>query len=710
MGSYQPFLPGLVSLGIVLLVSPVYGQSITTSPDGTQTQVDQAGSDYSITGGTRAGDNLFHSFSEFNLLNGESATFLTDPGTLNVLGRVTGGNASVIDGLLNVSGSSANLFLLNPAGILFGANAALNLGGSFTATTADGITFGTGDFAAIGSNDYSALVGEPTGFTFSETPGSVVNGGNLAVSPGETLQLIGGQVINTGTLTAPEGEIIIAAVEGGNWVRIAQDGLVLNLELATLPDNSGAPLPFTPLALPELLTGSGLSDAIAVMVNPDGTVNLTGSDVPIPAQPGIAIASGVLQAAGGQVDVLGSTVALIDSLIDVSGEFGGGQIRVGGDYLGSGPVPNAQVTYVDENSLLQADATVDGDGGRIILWSDQTTRTYGNLSARGGLLGGDGGFIETSSAGYLDVPNAPDVSAPNGNGGSWLIDPHNITIGGTISDTFTIDPTFGAFVLTAITDDAVITRAAIENFFNISGGQLTISTGTTGTQAGNITINEDLDFAAAGTLVLDAAGDVNLTSSISSAVTPLNISVTAGGSIIFDSIGAFTIDSDGGDINFSATNIQIGGAAPGLQTIDAGAGDINLTASNAGVLVDISGVLNTTTGTINLNGTSIGGDGIEVLGDVTTTTGTINLTGSGAIDGVKLAGGDVATDGGTINLNGTGGVGFGVEIQILSGFGADPTNLNVQGTSSAGTSINSAVDFTTFGGNLSLTQILHQSR
>jgi filamentous hemagglutinin family protein len=493
----------LLGWGALLLAPSVQAQSITADPDPTGTVVNQYNNQYDITGGTHSGNNLYHSFEQFGLTAGEVANFITNPNTANILGRVTGGNASIIDGLLQVSGSNANLFLLNPSGILLGPNSALNLNGSFTATTADGLLLGADDIWTAGS-DYSTLIGNPTGFIFSsDNPGTVVNSGTLAVNPGETLQLIGGQVITTGSLEAPDGAIQILAIEGEDLVRIAQSGQVLNLELATLPEQSSAPLPFTPLALPELLTGSGLSAAIGVTVNPDGSVNLTGSEVPIPTQPGIAAVSGELQ--GRQVDVLGHTVALLDAVIDASADFGGGQIRVGGDYLGSGPVPNAQVTYVDANSSLSADALKDGDGGRIIVWSDQTTRAYGNLSARGGLLGGEGGFIETSSAGYLDIPNAPDVSAPNGNGGSWLIDPYNITIGtGTESGFSPAVPP--SSTLTAVANDVVINPATVVSFFDSSGGTLAISTGTGAPQDGDITINEELAFTTAGTLILDAAG------------------------------------------------------------------------------------------------------------------------------------------------------------------------------------------------------------
>lgn len=116
-------------------------QSITAAPDGTNTMVTPAGNTYTITGGTQAGTNLFHSFQQFGLTSGEAANFIANPAVQNVLGRVTGGNPSTINGLIQLTGSNANLYLMNPAGIVFGANASLNVPASFTATTATAIGF-----------------------------------------------------------------------------------------------------------------------------------------------------------------------------------------------------------------------------------------------------------------------------------------------------------------------------------------------------------------------------------------------------------------------------------------------------------------------------------------------------------------------------------------------------------------------------------------
>jgi filamentous hemagglutinin family protein len=155
------FLSALLG-AIALSPQPLLAQSITSGGDGTI--VTPAGQTYNITGGTQSSDNanLFHTFQDFGLDAGETAQFIADPNLMNILGRVVGGDASVINGLIQISGGNPNLFLLNPAGIIFGPGAYLNVPGDFTATTATGIGFG-GDrwFNAFGSNDYLNLTGTP---------------------------------------------------------------------------------------------------------------------------------------------------------------------------------------------------------------------------------------------------------------------------------------------------------------------------------------------------------------------------------------------------------------------------------------------------------------------------------------------------------------------------------------------------------------------
>ncbi|WP_432809136.1 CHAT domain-containing protein [Pantanalinema sp. GBBB05] len=271
--------------------SPAFAQSITPAQDGTGSTVTRSNNRYDLSGGQRSGDgtNLFHSFEQFGLNQGEIANFLSNPAIQNILGRIIGGNPSVIDGLIQVTGGNSNLFLMNPAGIVFGANASLNVPAAFTATTANGIGFGNGWFNAIGDNNYLNLIGNPQTIAFTmRHPGAIVNSGNLAVPTGHHLTLLGGTVINAGQLSAPEGQITIAAVPGQQLVRLSQPGSVLSLEiqpLSSMISNSEGNLPSDwtlPIAaLPQLLTGGNLSNATGLIPNPDGSVQLTGSTLSV---------------------------------------------------------------------------------------------------------------------------------------------------------------------------------------------------------------------------------------------------------------------------------------------------------------------------------------------------------------------------------------------------------------------------------------------
>lgn len=186
-----------------LVAIPVIANPITPASDGTGTDVTPNGNRFDIQGGSLSGSdnnlNLFHSFQQFNLDAGQIANFLSNPSIRNILGRVVGGNPSIINGLIQVTGGNSNLFLMNPAGIVFGKDASLNVPASFTATTATGIGFGSNWFHALGDNNYETLIGTPSQFAFDiAQPAKITNEGSLAVPQGQTLSLIGGSVTNTG--------------------------------------------------------------------------------------------------------------------------------------------------------------------------------------------------------------------------------------------------------------------------------------------------------------------------------------------------------------------------------------------------------------------------------------------------------------------------------------------------------------------------------
>lgn len=436
---------GRLSLAIFLGIAGLdanrhtLAQTLTPSADGNTivTPAVENPTTYNILGGTLSGDrlNLFHSFQEFNLNSGQTANFQSNPSIRNILGRINGGNPSLINGLIQITGGNSNLFLMNPAGIIFGTNAQLNLPASFTATTATGIGFdGNNWFNAIGSNNYQNLNATPNLFAFDNPQsGTIINAGNLAVRQRQNLSLIGGNVINTGQALAPSGTISLTAVPGANLVRISQAGNLLNLEITPPRTVDGQNLKINPLDLPTLLTGASPNIETGLSVSPSGVQLNNGISIPI--TPGTAIAAGKIDTSnplagrsGGAVNVFGDKVGLFNTTINTSGANGGGNVRIGGDYQGNGTVPNASQTLVSEDSSIIANAIKQGDGGQVVIWSDQLTRFYGKISSRGGATAGNGGLIEASGKELLVFTGSVDAASPNGQPGTLLLDPKNITI------------------------------------------------------------------------------------------------------------------------------------------------------------------------------------------------------------------------------------------------------------------------------------------
>ncbi|NJK76979.1 MAG: filamentous hemagglutinin N-terminal domain-containing protein [Microcoleus sp. SU_5_6] len=242
---FNVFQAVAVACTSAITIQDVQAQLIIPAPDGTGTTVIQEGNIYQIRDGSLSGDsvNLFHSFQQFGLQQGQVANFLSYPQVQNILGRVVGGDASVINGLIQITGGNSNLFLMNPAGIVFGQNAQLNVPASFTATTANAIQFGEGWFNATGVNNYPILLGNPTAFAFTmPQPGAILSAGNLTVNPRQNLTLIGGTITSTAEISAPGGKITLFAVPGRNTVRISQEGHLLSLEVQLPPAAGNQPV------------------------------------------------------------------------------------------------------------------------------------------------------------------------------------------------------------------------------------------------------------------------------------------------------------------------------------------------------------------------------------------------------------------------------------------------------------------------------------
>nr|MDJ0679066.1 glycosyltransferase [Xenococcaceae cyanobacterium MO_167.B52] len=485
-----------------LSLQPASAQQIIPNNDGTMTVITKDGSTFNIDGGTLSGDgkNLFHSFREFGLDAGQIANFLSNPNIQNILGRINGGNASIINGLIQVSGGNSNLFLMNPSGIIFGNNASLNVPGDFTATTATGIGFGSGWFNAVGANDYLNLVGNPNSLNFANSEsGVIINAGDLKVTDDSNISLTGGTVINTGTIETEGGNITIAAVPNTNRVRISQQGQLLSIEVAVPQDANGQPLAIRAMDLPNLLRGLPVDIDTGLAVAENDNVTVANSNTVIPNEPGTTIVSGKVDVSdiqsggiGGEAQLLGDKVGLIGANVDASGDAGGGTVLAGGEYKGQGTLPTPEVTVVDSDSTIQADALQTGDGGEVIVWADQATRFYGNITARGGQVSGDGGFVETSGKEYLEARGNVDASANQGQAGTWLLDPDNITIqDGTDSN---IDGNPGDPNFTTTGDNAILTPESIETSLN-NGTSVTVTTGSEGVNndPGNIIVEDNIE-------------------------------------------------------------------------------------------------------------------------------------------------------------------------------------------------------------------------
>ena len=213
-------------------------QEITTDGTTSTTVNSDGNGNFNIGQGDRAGSNLFHSFGDFSVPTNGSAVFNNATDISNIFNRVTGGNISNIDGLIQANGS-ANLFLINPAGIVFGSNARLDIGGSFLGTTADSILFEDGVFSATDLDNPPLLtINAPIGLNLRDNPEPIVNSSfalndagefvGLEVQPGNNLAFIGGNIdFDSGEVTARGGRVELGGLSSAGTVTIEPNGSLI---------------------------------------------------------------------------------------------------------------------------------------------------------------------------------------------------------------------------------------------------------------------------------------------------------------------------------------------------------------------------------------------------------------------------------------------------------------------------------------------------
>ena len=265
--TFSPLLQiGLCTFGYLYATSNTALAQVTS--DGTvNTQVNQNGNVAEITGGETRGGNLFHSFQDFSVPTDNQAFFNNADSIANIFSRVTGGRISDIDGTIRANGS-ASLFLINPAGIIFGQNARLDIGGSFYGSTASSILFEDGEFSAADLENPPILtVNAPIGLGFRDEPGDIVNRSvadntdfvfiGLRLQPGADLTFVGGDIkFDSGFVTVPGGKVELGGVSEAGIVEINEDGSL------SFPDNVARADVSFDLAQADVRSGGGGSITI----------------------------------------------------------------------------------------------------------------------------------------------------------------------------------------------------------------------------------------------------------------------------------------------------------------------------------------------------------------------------------------------------------------------------------------------------------------
>lgn len=358
-------------------------------------------------------------WQDFFINAGETTRFIQESANSTVLNRIIGQNPTQILGTLQ---SNGRVFLINPNGILFGKGAQVDV---------NGLTV-----SSLGMTDADFKAGK-LNFNAGTVAGKISNQGAITTPSGGQVYLIAPDVENSGIITSPKGEVLLAAGRSVKLVDSANpDVHVVVSATADQAVNLGQVIAQGGKVgiYGGLISQRGLVSANSAVVGENGKIYFKASGDTILDAGSTTTATG--KGKGGDVLVLGQRVALAgNAQVNASGDTGGGQVLVGGDYHGDNPsVTNAKRAFVSSDARISADALKTGDGGKVIVWSDEVTRVNGSISAQGGALGGNGGFVETSGKQNLDFHAKVNVGAARGKAGTLLLDPSSITIAGGTGD------------------------------------------------------------------------------------------------------------------------------------------------------------------------------------------------------------------------------------------------------------------------------------
>ena len=535
---------------------PVLAQPVDPSVTHGSATIESSGSTTTITTSDRA---IIES-SSFDIPGGYTVIFDQPGASSRVLNRITGGSPTEIMGTLRANGQ---VFFVNPAGVFFGQGSVLDVGGLYAAAG----SMSDADFLN-GVNRFTNLTGE------------VVNRGTI--TSGSGIHFAGARVANFGTLIARAGTVTLSAGEdvligerdGRVFARV-EGGAAPGGGLATGVENAGT------IDAERAVLGVGDHFALALYDTSEiyaASVELEGGVGSFADVRGVIDASAGAGAIGGDIRVSTELISLEGADLDASGGAGGGSILIGGrDSV-------ADRVYIGPDASLRADATVDGDGGEVIVYADGATSYWGSLSARGAGSGA-GGFAEVSARGNLSVNGGFDLSGPAGNG-ELLLDPDFIEI--VADGTATAEPASPGSVLFGDPGE--------------SGGL---------TQFEESTLEQLLDDQSIGTLTLQANSDITFQSGVTidtfnvfdaDSITA-NLRLEAGRSILL--LENVVIDLPTG--NFTAiANSQ----NPSVSGRAAGEGSFSMS-DNASIATRAGSI------GIEVQSSSLAQDGFIFLGDLT---------------------------------------------------------------------------------------------
>ncbi|AOY84199.1 filamentous hemagglutinin N-terminal domain-containing protein [Moorena producens JHB] len=560
-------------LGHVLLSSVLIPNIATAqiSSDGTlsTTVSSDDGVNFLIESGVRTSDHLFHSFSEFSVPSNGSAFFNNAADIVNIFSRVTGGNISNIDGLIRANGN-ANLFLINPAGIIFGNNALLNIGGSFFATTAESVVFGDGlEFSATEPNQAPLLtinitpglqMGKNPGNITINGPGHTLNrsiftpfdrsnlGSQLQVQPGNTLALVGGSIsLRGGLLSAEGGQIEMAAVGSNNssaMVQLTPVGSRWDMDLSQLSNLGDIQLTENALVDTSGDTAGSIRLKGATITVGDNSIVLTQNEGSQRA--GNTILHGTETVTIGENDANGSFNTFVANLTISSGEggdvdiitkhlnvFGGAHVLI--NAFGSGDPGNINIVASESVNIIGLAALVRENESEFT--SDVNSLTFSEATA--------GDITISTNQLRVALGNILTFTAGKGNGGNITLNAReSIEIVGLIS---------------GVNDDSLVSAAS---FSEGDGGSVDINTTRLLLVDGGVIGASGFGKGNAGTITINASEFITLLDTLPSPSTTTQISSTVSLPPVFFQ-RLFGLDpiptADAGGITINTSELTISG-------------------------------------------------------------------------------------------------------------------------------------------------------